>query len=109
MEGKFLPGILRCRLFLCGLKSPSSHPEFPIAVVARFLPVELDKVGWSLMAPPKLPREAPIVDPFEPAEIIPLRSFWTNLNLAILDDLNCTVRQVSHPHPPLRLHERLNN
>ncbi|KAK5633589.1 hypothetical protein RRF57_009303 [Xylaria bambusicola] len=81
----------------------------PVIVIAPigFFALNACKIYWALVTPPKLPRDAPVVDIIHPSEEAFFRSLWFEDDLAAPDGSGRCVREASHPHPPLWLHEWL--
>ena len=108
LKSKLLAGQGSLGLLLGLLLSPASEPELLLGDISS-ASLDLGKVRRALVTPPELSADTPVIDVLHPAVVTSLGSLGPDLDLAILDDLQGWLSKLLHPHPPLRLHYRLND
>mmetsp|Transcript_45487 Transcript_45487/g.140564 ORF Transcript_45487/g.140564 Transcript_45487/m.140564 type:complete len:526 (-) Transcript_45487:1306-2883(-) len=93
------------RLGLLGrlLRGPAGEPELLLLLGLR------DLVGRDAVAPPQLPRDAPLLDVLQPVEPGLVVELWKDLQLPLAQGLDALVGEFLAIHPPLGLQERLDD
>src|SRR5689334_18009126 len=91
-------------LLLCS----SGEPELIVAGITGFS-LHSRKVHGAAVSPPELSTDAPVVDVFQPAEVALLGRLRLDLDLTVPNNLHGRLGQSLGAHPPLRLHDGLNN
>lgn len=70
---------------------------------------DLDQVNWNTVAPPQLPRDAPIPDIPQPAVPRVYIVGWVKCQLSCPGDLDCFLSHTTAAHPPLWLDSGFND
>mmetsp|Transcript_47441 Transcript_47441/g.122763 ORF Transcript_47441/g.122763 Transcript_47441/m.122763 type:complete len:343 (-) Transcript_47441:330-1358(-) len=103
--GELLLGILH-GLFL----RPARNPSFTVFFLALSFFIGKDYiVSWDAMSPPKLARNAPVLDVLEPSEPSILVDGGHDVQTAITSGITCLLGHILAVNPPLGLQDRLDD